>query len=167
MVLGGALKKKQKISGRFADILSEMYIMSGLLKQFEWESRSRTVLPLVEWNLRNSLFKIQGLFEEILNNYPDPMIGEVLRKLIFPWGRRYKAPSDKLGHEIVSTACEFNLTSHPTSLRNKIISKSFCSGDPTDALAIMEEARVSNNENLCRTVIGVDDFSKEEMKNKA
>jgi hypothetical protein len=31
----------------------------------------------------------------------------------------------------------------------------------------MEEARVSNNENLCRTVIGVDDFSKEEMKNKA
>jgi acyl-CoA dehydrogenase len=35
--------------------------------------------------------------------------------------------------------------------------------DPTDALAIMEEARVSNNENLCRTVIGVDDFSKEEM----
>jgi acyl-CoA dehydrogenase len=167
MVLGGSLKKKQKISGRFADILSEMYIMSGLLKQFEWESRSRTVLPLVEWNLRNSLFKIQGLFEEILDNYPDPMIREVLRKLIFPWGRRYRAPSDKLSHEIVSTACEFNLTSHPTSLRNKIISKSFCSGDPTDALAIMEEARVSNNDNLCRMVIGVDDFSKEEMKNKA
>jgi len=167
MLLGGALKKKQKISGRFADILSEMYIMSGVLKQFEWDSRSRTVLPIVEWNLKNSLFKIQGLFEEILDNYPDPMIGEVLRKIIFPWGRRYSAPSDDLGHQIVASACEFNLTSHPTSLRNKIIRKTFLSTDPTDPLKIMEEARETGDDKLCRTVIAVDDFSKEEMKNKA
>src|SRR5690606_10055524 len=39
VVLGGALKRKQKISGRMADILSDLYIMSATLKRFDEEGR--------------------------------------------------------------------------------------------------------------------------------
>jgi acyl-CoA dehydrogenase len=166
MILGGALKRKQKISGRFADILSEMYIMSAVLKRFEHEDKSRTVSPIVEWNLQNSLFKIQGSFDEILNNYPNSLLGGILRKIIFPLGRRYKPPSDDLGHDIVRSACEFDLSGnnelmlYPESLRNRIISKTFLSKNPMDPLKRLEEARLTDDEKLCSEVIGVDKFVK-------
>jgi len=166
MILGGALKKKQKISGRFADILSEMYIMSAVLKRFEGEEESKAVSSIVEWNLQNSLFKIQTSFEEILNNYPTPFLRGILREIIFPLGRRYTPPSDDLGHDIVRRACEFDLSennelmSYPLSLRNRIISKTFLSKDPEDPLTKMEEARITNDKKLCYEVISVDKFVK-------
>jgi len=166
MILGGALKKKQKISGRFADILSEMYIMSAVLKRFEGEEESKAVSSIVEWNLQNSLFKIQTSFEEILNNYPTPFLRGILREIIFPLGRRYAPPSDDLGHDIVRRACEFDLSennelmSYPLSLRNRIISKTFLSKDPEDPLTKMEEARITNDKKLCSEVISVDKFVK-------
>ena len=35
LILGGNLKRKEKLSGRLADILSNLYLVSAVVKQFE------------------------------------------------------------------------------------------------------------------------------------
>src|SRR6185437_7901848 len=45
--LGGALKRQEMISARFGDVLSELYLLSAVLKRFEDEGRQEADLPLV------------------------------------------------------------------------------------------------------------------------
>src|SRR6185295_14429650 len=56
MAMGGALKRKEKISGRLGDILSMMYLTSATLKHFEDQGRLREDLPLLRWSVRDALY---------------------------------------------------------------------------------------------------------------
>ena len=98
--LGGALKKKEKLSARLGDMLSYMYIASAVLKRFEDQNRPAEDLPLVEWACRDALYRLQESMHSFLRNFPNKPVAAVLRVLIFPRGRMYSAPSDELGHEI-------------------------------------------------------------------
>src|SRR5688572_17968896 len=48
-VIGGSLKRREKISGRLGDILSLLYIASATVKRFEDEGRQKDDLPLLTW----------------------------------------------------------------------------------------------------------------------
>jgi acyl-CoA dehydrogenase len=65
MMLGGGLKRKEKISGRFADALGYMYYTSAILKKFEDDGRPRADLPLVEYSAKYSLYQVQLALDEI------------------------------------------------------------------------------------------------------
>src|SRR5580692_2017341 len=45
LVIGGALKRKEKISARLGDVLSQMYIASAVLKRYEDEGRNKDDMP--------------------------------------------------------------------------------------------------------------------------
>ncbi|MFW8695506.1 acyl-CoA dehydrogenase domain-containing protein, partial [Mesorhizobium japonicum] len=47
LTMGGELKRKEMLSARFGDILSELYMMSAALKRWEDEGRQTADLPLV------------------------------------------------------------------------------------------------------------------------
>ncbi len=102
LVLGGALKRKEKISGRFADALGYMYLCSATLKRFEDDGRPEADLPFVHWSCQYALYRIQEALYGIARNYPVPLIGLKLRALTFPLGRRLRMPSDKLGHRVAA-----------------------------------------------------------------
>src|SRR2546425_10567183 len=70
MAMGGALKRKEKISGRLGDILSMMYLASATLKRYEDQGRLREDLPLVRWSVRDALYHAQLAFDQILSNFP-------------------------------------------------------------------------------------------------
>ena len=70
LLLGGALKRKEKLSGRFADALSFMYLDSAVLKRFEDTGRPAADLPLVEWAVKYCLYQVQDALDEILRNFP-------------------------------------------------------------------------------------------------
>jgi acyl-CoA dehydrogenase len=133
MLLGGKIKRKQKLSGRFADVLSELYLMSGVLKKFETDSRIECDRVYVRWAMRNGLYRVQCAFEEILQNYPIGLFGWVLRKLVFPFGRRHKPVSDKLQHDIVAPVLE------PGFIRSRLIDYTYLSDDYQDPLKFLED----------------------------
>lgn len=134
MILGGALKRKEKLSARFGDILSEMYLLSCVLKRFEDDGRPEADLPLVHWCCQNGLFTIQQRFEEILNNYPRPWLAAVLRRIVFPFGRPYQAPSDRLGQQCAA------LLLQPGEARDRLTSGIYINRNPDDVTGCLEYA---------------------------
>lgn len=93
---------KEKIAGRYADILSYMYLASGALKRFEAEGRPEADRPYFEWAMEYSFWKIQQAFEGILREIKVPGLSWVFR-LAGVWGRLNPIgtyPSDKLGHKV-------------------------------------------------------------------
>ncbi|MGY2572729.1 acyl-CoA dehydrogenase FadE [Vibrio sp. C8] len=99
-VLGGSLKRKERLSARLGDILSQLYMSSATLKRFENDDRPVEDLPLVHWGLQDSLKQTEVAIDEFLANFPNPVIGKVLRFLILPFGRVRKGPNDKLDSKL-------------------------------------------------------------------
>lgn len=100
MQLGGELKRKEMLSGRFADVLGEMYLMSCALKRFEDDGRPAMDLPVIEYAFENSMFAIQRSLDDIIANLPSRASAWLLRVLVFPWGRRWRPASDKLAGRV-------------------------------------------------------------------
>lgn len=99
-VLGGSLKRKERLSARLGDILSQLYLSSATLKRFEQDGRPAEDLALVHWGLQDSLKQAEIAVDEFLANFPNKVIGRTLRVLIMPFGRVRKAPSDKLDSKV-------------------------------------------------------------------
>jgi acyl-CoA dehydrogenase len=102
-VMGGDLKRREKISARMGDILSQMYLMSATLKRYEDEGRQAADAPLMHWAVWDSMYKAQEAFEGVIANYPNRFFAWWLRKIIFPFGHPYVVPSDRVGHEVART----------------------------------------------------------------
>ena len=99
--MGGALKRKEKLSARLGDILSLMYLASATLKRFEAEGRQAADAPLMHWAIWDCMFRAQNAFEGVIANFPNRVAAALLRRLVvFPLGRPYVVPSDALGHEV-------------------------------------------------------------------
>lgn len=95
VLLGGKFKFKEKLSGRLADVLIHLYMASAMLKRFEDNGRSADDLPLLKWGMEDSLYRIQqGLFG-VIRNFPVPVLGRIVRLIIFPFGPPFSEPTDK------------------------------------------------------------------------
>src|SRR3546814_18469378 len=53
-LLGGSLKRRERLSARLGDILSQMYLASAVLKRFEDDGRQAADAPLAHWSLPRS-----------------------------------------------------------------------------------------------------------------
>ncbi|MDT8442515.1 MAG: acyl-CoA dehydrogenase, partial [Desulfuromonadales bacterium] len=102
LVLGGNLKRKEKLSGRLADILSNLYLASAVVKQFEDHDRPEEEQPLVEWSCAESVRVIETAFAEFFRNFPNRPVAWLLRLVTFPLGIRPAAPADRLGHQVAA-----------------------------------------------------------------
>lgn len=105
-VLGGELKRRERLSARLGDMLSYLFIGSAILKRFEDDGRPAEDLPLMHWAMQDSLRKLQESQLEFLENFG--AIGSALKVMMYPFGRIVKAPSDKLGHQISRILMEPN-----------------------------------------------------------
>ncbi|AEX22862.1 acyl-CoA dehydrogenase FadE [Vibrio sp. EJY3] len=113
-VLGGSLKRKERLSARLGDILSQLYLSSAALKRFEQDGRPVEDLPLVHWALQDSLKQAETAVDEFLANFPNKAIARTLRVLIMPFGRVRKAPSDKLDSKVA------RILQTPSATRSRI-----------------------------------------------
>ena len=134
LFLGGELKRKEKLSGRFADGLIYMYMASAVLKRYEDDGRPEADWPLVEWSARHCIFQTQVALDQILRNFPSPWVGVILRGIVFPLGRRFRTPNDKLGRQVA----ELLLT--PGEARDRLTAALYISPDPEDVTGCLEVA---------------------------
>jgi acyl-CoA dehydrogenase len=100
LTLGGYLKKKESISARLGDVLSAMYLASMVLKQHEDQGSPIEDLPIVEWACRELLYQAQEQLHNVLRNFPNRPMAAFMRLCIFPRGRTYFAPGDRLGRKV-------------------------------------------------------------------
>ncbi|MFI4937458.1 MAG: acyl-CoA dehydrogenase [Candidatus Berkiellales bacterium] len=103
LTLGGDLKRKENISARLGDILSQLYLASATLKYYHDEGRQKSEWPMVEWILQNCLVQIQNAFFGFFQNYPHKVIGSLLKWFTFPYGKVFSPPKDKLAQQMVHT----------------------------------------------------------------
>jgi acyl-CoA dehydrogenase len=103
-VLGGALKRRERLSARLGDILSNLYLASCALKRYEDEGRPADDLPFLHWAMRDALCRIEEAFYGFFDNLPNRFVAWLLRGLVFPfalYGREFPPPRDRLGAEVV------------------------------------------------------------------
>ncbi len=93
--LGGALKRKEHLSGHYADAFGHMYMASATLKRAHDEGYHKDDKALVEWSLDHCLYHAEQGLMEVLRNMPNRFAGRFVQFLVFPFGLRHKKPSEK------------------------------------------------------------------------
>jgi acyl-CoA dehydrogenase len=134
LTLRGELKRRERISARLADILSHLYLISALLKQFKDRQSPPDELPLLQWGYEQSLHKIQESFVELFGNLPFRPAAWALRLLIFPFGRPFAGPDDRLASRVAGILME------PSPLRDRLTAGLFIPTDRSDPLGRLEDA---------------------------
>ncbi|HEU4804785.1 MAG TPA: acyl-CoA dehydrogenase, partial [Nitrobacter sp.] len=116
LTLGGKLKRKEMLSARFGDILSELYLLSAVLKRWHDEGRQEADLPAVEWCMATGFRTIERRFADILANLPNRWVAVMLKFVIQPLGAQARGPSDAVVH-----ACA-QLVLEPSVARDRLTS---------------------------------------------
>lgn len=132
-VYGGSLKRKESISARLGDILSYLYLLSSVLKQYHAQGENKEDLPIVRYACLHCLYEIQQQFDEILKNFPNRALAFVLKGLIFPLGKRFSKPRDKIIHEAAQ------LLISPTETRNRLAAGAFLTAVPENLMAEIQD----------------------------
>jgi acyl-CoA dehydrogenase len=137
LVLGGSLKRKEKISARLGDVLSNMYLCSATLKRFEDDGRPESDLPMLHWAMQDGLYRIQDAFDGVLQNFPSRLAAWGLRRLIFPLGKCAMPPSDQLGHEVATILMQ------PGAARDRLTNNMHIPKNEKDAVGALEVSLLS------------------------
>ena len=132
-LLGGELKRRERISARLGDVLSYLYLTSCVLKRFDDEGRKADDLPLMHWAMQDSLHKLEVALEELLDNFPSVIMGKALKLIIMPFGKNYKRPSDQLEHDIA------RLLQTPSEARSRLGAGQYLSRVPGSLMGDLEQ----------------------------
>ena len=133
-VLGGSLKRREKISARLGDILSLLYMASATVKRFHDEGRQKDDLPLLTWAMYDSFFRIQVAMDGVLANFPNRLVASVLRLLVFPKGLTLDAPTDRVGSQVA----EILIT--PCAARDRLTAGAYIPRNENDVVGRLEFA---------------------------
>jgi len=145
LTLGGALKRKEMLSARFGDILSELYLLSAALKRWEDEGRQMADFAALEWCMASGFRAIENRFAEILANLPNRFVAFVLKFLIQPFGARVVGPSDVVVHRCAQLVLE------PSDARDRLT---------PDLSHVDDDRGVARLERAFLLVTGIEDIAK-------
>jgi acyl-CoA dehydrogenase len=135
--LGGELKKKEKLSGYFADVLTWQYMATCALRKYEADGRQKADLPLVKWCCENALVNIQRGFDNIFNNFPVPFIGKIFSGPVAVWSRfnaLSSTPNDKLGSQVARILLQ------PGEARDRLTHGYFQPSDKNEQASLLERS---------------------------
>ncbi|MDT0594308.1 acyl-CoA dehydrogenase FadE [Glaciecola petra] len=113
-VLGGSLKRRERLSARLGDVLSQLYLASATLKRFDEQGRNKEDLPFLNWALQDSLYQIDVAIDDFIRNFPNSAVSVLLRIIVQPFGKLSTKPSDVIEHKIA------HILQTPNSARSRL-----------------------------------------------
>jgi len=134
LAMGGALKRKEKISARLGDVLSMMYLISATLKRYEDQGRQREDLPLIHWSVRDALWQAQQAIDSIYANFPVPSLRALLRWVVFPLGTPFRPAKDRHNHRCAKIVLE------PGAARERLTAGMYVGRGESDVTGALEAA---------------------------
>jgi acyl-CoA dehydrogenase len=135
--LGGKLKNRENLSARLGDVLSQLYLASSVLKYFRDNDQPKEDLPFAQYCLESCLYKAQMALVGFIENLPSRRCRSCLNKIVFPWSKPYREPSDALERQIASELMK------PSEQRDRITEYCYLSHDDKEATRIMELAFIA------------------------
>ncbi|MGB8699222.1 MAG: acyl-CoA dehydrogenase, partial [Thermosynechococcaceae cyanobacterium] len=132
IAFGGTLKRRETLTGRFADLLTWMYLGTATLRRFEAEGRQSADLPLVHWAMQYTFAQIQQAFAGLLQNLPIPGL-----KGLFAYSRLNSfgtMPSDALGAQVAA------ILQTPGGARDRLTTGIYLPTHPDETLGRLEQA---------------------------
>ncbi len=132
--LGGRLKKKQKLGGRLADALSELYFLSCALKRYEDDGFPTSDLSIVRLCTINGLYRLQYALAGVVRNFPNAFMRLLLTSVVFPFGARRVPAADDLSHEVAALMIESGES------RDRLTRYIYVSNSRNDSAGILEIA---------------------------
>jgi acyl-CoA dehydrogenase len=134
LVLGGALKRKETLSGRLADVLSQLYLASTSLQYWQNQGEHATDFPLLKWACEDALYSAQESLLALIRNFPSRPIAWLLRMTTFPLGKSFAPPDDKTTHKVASLLLD------PSDIRDRLTAGIYVPDALSEKLAILEDA---------------------------
>ena len=131
--LGADLKRKERISARLGDLLSNLYLASATLKRYHDEGRKSEDLPLVKFAVEDCLYNMQHATDELLSNFPNKVIAKLLRVIIFPVGTWLTRPSDDTAHQVAQ------LLQKPCTARSRLGQGQYLTRDNNNIFGRLEQ----------------------------
>jgi len=115
LTLGGALKRKEALSARLADILSYLHIASSVIKYYADATFSEHHRAYVAWSVEYCLWKVQVAMQQFFENFPHRYLAKVLKVFLFPFGYPYHRPNDRLDNDLVEAML------HDSNMRKELL----------------------------------------------
>ena len=134
LMFGGELKRKERLSARLGDVLSQLYLASAVLRYYEGNGRASEDLPYVRWNIELALHECQSALTDFFDNLPNRFVAIFLKRVVFPWGYAYRRPQDTLDHAIVQTMWS------NSELRERLTRYAFIGSSDADSAFVIENA---------------------------
>ena len=134
LTLGGSVKRKERLSGRFADVLGNLYLCSCVLKHHENQGCPQDDLPLLHWACQQTIYRAQQSLLAIYWKLPLRPLAWWLRWIIFPLGKPYAPPSDRLIHQTAKLLLSENAS------RDRLTEGIYVNQDLGDATGKLEVA---------------------------
>ncbi len=131
--LGADLKRKERISARLGDVLSQLYLAAATLKRYNDEGRNSADLPLVQWAVEDCLYNIQHAIDELIRNFPNKIMAKTLRIIIFPLGTWLNKPNDEIAHKVAQ------LLQTPCSARTRLGQGQYLTRDGNNIFGRLEQ----------------------------
>jgi alkylation response protein AidB-like acyl-CoA dehydrogenase len=132
-VMGGDLKRRERLSARLGDVLSALYMASCLLKYYEDNGCRKEELPLVRWNIRKLLSDVEHALANFCENFPVRPLALFLRLVMLPYGVQIHGPNDNLDHQVS------RIMMKPGELRDRITAGCY-TGDSSQPVGALDDA---------------------------
>lgn len=134
VTLGGSLKRRERLSARLGDVLSQLYLASASLRRFEADGRPDADLPLLDLAITDCLWRVQEAFDGLFANLPNRPLAWLLKFFCFPLGRPSSPPTDRLDHAVASVLLE------PSETRDRLTQPVFTPESEEEVVGALEAA---------------------------
>lgn len=121
LLMGGKIKTAEYISGRYADILSDIYMSYACLWYYKKHKDIQDIDKLLDYSINDYSYNIQKNIYGIAENIPLPLLGYLIKIVTYPLGRNYKANKDKNVTDVS------NIITKPNKLRDLLTENVFIS----------------------------------------
>lgn len=130
----GLLKKRQSVSGRLTDALSELYLLSCTLKRFEDDGAHSSDYPVLELCMRNGLQRLDNSMNGIIENVSNTPLRLTLRLVVSPFGRNRKGALDKLRMKVAEEVL------NDGEVRDRLTRYIYLPEDASEPIGLLEAA---------------------------
>ena len=134
LMLGGELKRREMLSARLGDVLSELYMASAVLKHFYATGANPQQQPLVDFLIRESLVNCEAALKGFCRHISNPVVGVLLKRLLFPWGTSFTEVNDGVKTQLATTLCTDD------AFRNNLTPLCYVGREEDDAVRVLNDA---------------------------
>lgn len=133
-ILGGSLKRREKISARLGDLLSNLYMASAVLQRYYHDGEPDSDRVMVDWCCQDLLYACDETIHDIIVNFPIKWARVPLKLIVQPFGIQRQKPSDRLGAQLSA------ILTMPNQARDRLTHLVFCEPIDTCPLGKLEDA---------------------------